>query len=304
MRARLPLTVVLVSALAGCGRSQWPEPPPVDQAQYQKTYAEWRDGQQETAAYAIRILGIWPLQDGDTPFGADPSLPIVLPAAAAPGRAGVFRRAGEKVTVIPAPGAPLRTADGASVTGPAEIDNELALGSVHLQVIDMGKGRRFVSAADDNHPALENLPMVETYPLDARWRVAARFDAFDAPKPVRVPDVRGGVVDFFARGQLVFKVNEQELRLTALGEPESSELFVMFKDETNGSTTFGGYRLLSAAVVPNGEWTVLDFNLAGNPPCAYSSYTTCPLPPPENRLTVAIEAGEKRFPAAQELSHQ
>ena len=77
----------------------------------------------------------------------------------------------------------------------------------------------------------------------------------------------------------------------------------MFKDATNASTTYG-YRMLDAPVVAKGEWTVLDFNLASNPPCAYSSYTTCPLPPPENRLAVAIEAGEKRFPTGRGFAQQ
>jgi uncharacterized protein (DUF1684 family) len=102
----------------------------------------------------------------------------------------------------------------------------------------------------------------------------------------------------------VFKVQDQELRLTALGVPGSGQFFVMFKDQTNGSTTYGGYRILAPAVVDGGRWTVLDFNVASNPPCAYSRYTTCPLPPPENRLAVAIEAGERRFPAAQGFSPQ
>ena len=304
MDARLALSVVLAASLAECARDRWPDPPAIDEAQYQKEYKEWQDQQQQTAAYAIGILGIWPLQEGDTLFGADASLPIVLPARVAPGTAGVFRRAGANITVIPAPGAPLRNSDGTLVKGPTEVENELALGSVSLQVFDMSEGRRFVMASDEDHPALKNLPMVDAYPLNPQWRVAARFDAFDAPKPVRVPDVRGGLVDFVAPGQLVFRVHDQELRLTALGVPESDRFFVMFKDSTNASTTYGGYRILAPAVVTNGQWTVLDFNLASNPPCGYSRFTTCPLPPPENRLAVAIEAGEKRFPLAQGFSQQ
>jgi uncharacterized protein (DUF1684 family) len=100
---------------------------------------------------------------------------------------------------------------------------------------------------------------------------------------------------FLALGQLVFRLNEQEQRLTAFGEPGGGEFFVMFKDPTNQTTTFAGYRILTPAVVDNGEWTVLDFNFAFNPPCAYSSFTLCPLPPPENRVSVPVEAGLKRL---------
>jgi uncharacterized protein len=174
-----------------------------------------------------------------------------------------------------------------------------AQASVELIETSTEDGRQFVMAFDRNHPAATNPPDVESYPLDPKWRVAARFEAIDPPRPVRVPDVRGGFMHFTAVGTLVFRVNGQEMRLTAFGERDSDELFVMFKDPTNQSTTYGGYRIVLPKVVKPGEWTVLDFNLAMNPPCAYSPYTTCPLPPPENKLPVAIEAGLKRLPSAQ-----
>jgi uncharacterized protein (DUF1684 family) len=153
----------------------------------------------------------------------------------------------------------------------------------------------FVNALDDEHPLLEDLPMVQAYPVDQRWRVAARFDAFEAPKPMRIADVRGGSIEYPAVGRLTFRIGNQEQQLTAFAFPGDDEFFLMFKDATNATTTYGA-RIMHARIVAKGEWTVLDFNVASNPPCAYSPYTTCPMPPPENRLAVAIEAGEKRFP--------
>jgi uncharacterized protein (DUF1684 family) len=131
--------------------------------------------------------------------------------------------------------------------------------------------------------------------------VAARFDAFDRPKPVQVADVRGGTRNYTAVGELVFQLpaHGEDLRLTAFGDEEWEDFFVMFKDPTNRTTTYAGYRMVLPKVVKNGEWTVIDFNFASNPPCAYSQFTTCPLPPPENRLNVAVEAGLKRLPSAQ-----
>jgi uncharacterized protein (DUF1684 family) len=294
---RLGFSIVVAVALAACARSTWPDPPAIDQAQYDKQYEEWRAGQQETAVYASKIVGIWPLPDGDTPFGADASLPIVLPVKAVPAKAGVFRRAGETITVIPASGVDLRTADGKPISGPSP-ETELALGSVRLTVMTLADGRRFVDAADEEHPLLKSLPMIQTYPVDPRWRVAARFDAFDTPKPIRVGDVRGGSSEEMAAGVLTFRVNGEEHRLTVFQWPGSDEFSMMFKDTTSATTTYGS-RLLRSQVVGNGEFTVIDFNRAGNPPCAYSQYTTCPLPPKENHLALAIEAGEKRFPAGQ-----
>ena len=110
-----------------------------------------------------------------------------------------------------------------------------------------------------------------------------------------MPDVRGGTIDVTAVGQLVLRIAGREHRLTALNPSEQEPFWVMFKDATNGSSTYGGYRVLWVPRVRDGDWTVVDFNMAGNPPCAYSPHTLCPLPPKENTLAVAVEAGEKRF---------
>jgi hypothetical protein len=155
----------------------------------------------------------------------------------------------------------------------------------------------FVDGRDTNAAALKDLH-IDTFPLDQKWRVAARFDAFERPKTIKIATTRGTVNDETAVGQLVFQLRGQEFRLTALGEPGRDQFFVMFKDDTNGMTTFSGYRMLSPKAVTNGKWTVLDFNLAENPPCAYSKFTMCPLPPKENRLALAVEAGVKRHPTA------
>lgn len=304
MNRRVAMALVTAAVAAACGREPWPAPPVVDDTQYRTQYDEWRNAQQQTAEYAIRIAGIWPLNEGDTPFGSDPALPIVLRSPAVPPRAGTFRRTGETVRVEPAAGAPLM-ADGSLVMSAADVHGSLELGSISLEVVSMGEGtasRRFVTAWDAQHPDAQDLPPIETFPVDRRWRVAARFDAFDTPKPLRVADVRGGFMDMVAPGELVFRVDGDEMRLTAIGEPGREEFFVMFKDATNGRTTYGGYRILVPRAVADGEWTVLDFNMAFNPPCAYSRFTTCPLPPRENRLAMAIEAGEKRYAAGQGYS--
>ncbi len=277
MTARRLTLVVAMLAIAGCSRDPWPEPPAVDQAQYQKDYDAWRAEQREGLSQVLPIVGIWQVKEGETPFGSDPALPIVLPAKQFSPRAGVIRRAGDDVRIVPEP----------------------ASGPIELIVTSAGDERRWLMGIDASHPAAKNPPELEAYPLDARWRVPARFDAFDKARPVRVPDVRGGEMESMATGALVFRFDGREMKLTAFGEPGSDDLFVMFKDPTNQSTTYRGYRILSPKAAKDGEWTVVDFNFAMNPPCAYSKFTTCPLPPPENKLPVSIEAGLKRLPAVE-----
>jgi hypothetical protein len=294
----LACLMALAGLLFGCGADRWPDPPPLDRSIYQVRYQEWLDQRRAVAAEAARLIGVWALPEGETPFGSDTALPIVLPVPPAPLRAGVFRREADKITVLPATSTALRWEDGAPVTRPADVDGVLALGSLRLLVEGVGEGlsgRRFVTAWDEDRVVSHNPPAIETYPIDQEWRLAARFVAFDAPKAIEVGDVRGGVQYFVAPGQLVFRVRGHDLRLTALTEPEGQEFFLMFRDETNRSTTYSGYRVLFAAAVGDGAWTVLDFNFAANPPCAYSPYTLCPLPPAENRLAIAVTAGEKRF---------
>ena len=256
--------LLFVVCAAGCGRDKWPAPPPVDQAKYQQEYADFKKEQLETAAYALPLVGAWSLDEGDT----------TIP------RAGVFHRKGNDVTVTPA------------VAGPPFV-----IGTVHYEVFPVPPDGMMVTGSDAADPLLKNLE-IETYPIGPKWRVAARFEAFDKPKVVSIASTRGPAHDQTAPGQLVFQVDGREFRLTALTESGSDQFFVMFKDDTNGKTTFSGYRMLSAPVVPNGQWTVLDFNMARNPPCAYSKFTMCPLPPRENRIAMAVEAGVKRHPTA------
>jgi len=294
--------LVVIALVVGCGREPWPVPPAVEQTKYEADHRAWRENQRGLLSDVLSIVGVWPLPEGDTPFGSDAALPIVLPLSGAPIRSGVFRREGKAVTVIPAPGSPLRHPDGRPVSDAMLLEEDIWIGSLLLFVADAGDERRWVTARDMKHPAIASPPALEAYPLDSRWRVSARFDAFESPKPVQVPDVRGGSMNFLSVGQLVFQLNGQEQRLTAFGEPGGGEFFVMFKDPTNQTTTYGGYRILTPTVVNGGEWTVIDFNFAFNPPCAYSRYTLCPLPPRENTLPVAVEAGLKRLPSAQGYS--
>ena len=293
---------VIASLVVACGSERWPSPPGVEQTKYEADYRAWRETQQGLISDVLSIVGVWPLEEGETAFGSDETLPIVLPLSGQPNRAGVFRRDGAMISVVPTPDSALRLADGRPVREAMTLEQEVWIDSLLLYVADAGDERRWLTARDMKHSSITNPPSLEMYPLDAKWRVSARFDAFQSPKPVQVSDVRGGAMNFLALGQLVFRLNGKEHRLTAFGEPGGGEFFVMFKDPTNLTTTYPGYRILTPALVNGGEWTVIDFNFAFNPPCAYSRYTLCPLPPPENTLPVAVEAGLKRLPSAQGYS--
>ena len=112
---------------------------------------------------------------------------------------------------------------------------------------------------------------------------------------VQIPTIYNTVRDEPAAGALVFELNGEELRLDALPEPSTNELFVIFGDPTNRTDTYQAGRYIYVDMPGDGRTTVIDFNKAYNPPCVFTEYATCTLPPPQNQLALAVTAGEKRY---------
>jgi hypothetical protein len=142
-----------------------------------------------------------------------------------------------------------------------------------------------------NEPRL-NFHGLKWYPISNKYRVTAKFEAFSEPKEVLIPNVLGTNFKMKSDGILKFKLNGKEYSLQPV--EEGDHLFIIFRDLTSKADTYGAGRFLYAEKPVNGK-VVLDFNKAENPPCAFTAFATCPLPPPQNRLNVAIPAGEKRY---------
>jgi uncharacterized protein (DUF1684 family) len=131
------------------------------------------------------------------------------------------------------------------------------------------------------------------YPPHPRWRVAGRYVPFDEPRPTTVGAVVDGLEHVYdAPGRIEFELDGRPLSLTAFPGSGPGELLVLFTDATSGATTYAANRSLRVSPASDGS-VVLDFNRATNLPCAYTDLATCPLPPAENRLPVAVEAGEQ-----------
>lgn len=131
------------------------------------------------------------------------------------------------------------------------------------------------------------------FPIDESYRVTARFEALPEPKEVLIPNVLGGHFKMKSPGILKFPLKGKEYSLQPV-EEEDGSLFIIFRDGSNESETYKAGRFLHADKVVSGQ-AVLDFNKAENPPCAFTPFATCPLPPPQNSLDVEIKAGEKRY---------
>jgi uncharacterized protein (DUF1684 family) len=154
------------------------------------------------------------------------------------------------------------------------------------------RGNQFgVRLRDAENPAIKNLTAIETFPIDPVWRVEATLELFDPPKTVPIQNVLGMTTDEISPGELVFGLQGQTCRLEAI--VSGDDLFIMFTDETSGVETYGAGRYMYVNKPGEDGKIVLDFNKAYNPPCVFTEYATCLLPPEQNHIPVRITAGEK-----------
>lgn len=150
---------------------------------------------------------------------------------------------------------------------------------------------------DTNAESRKNFKGLQYFPISAKWRVEARFVAFNPPKHVSITNVLGMVTDEIAPGELLFNVDGKEVRLEPILEQGEKDYFIIFKDATSGKETYAAARYVYAPPPVNGK-TVIDFNKAYNPPCTFTPFATCPLPPQQNRLPFRVEAGELKYAGA------
>lgn len=249
-------------------------------AGYTDEIRAWRE-QRERALKApggwLTVAGLFWLKPGPNAFGTDASNAIVLPPGSAPARAGVFTFAEGKIAV---------TLEGRTRELRPDAD-QLAVG--RLELLPIRRGDRYGIRMKDPESAFRRgFKGLEWFAPREAWRITARFVA--EPRRLSVPNVLGQTEAQPCPGYAVFQLNGRELRVYPT--QEGQRLFFVFRDQTAGKGTYGAGRFLYADLPRDGK-VVLDFNKAYNPPCAFTPYATCPLPPGENRLPVRIEAGEK-----------
>lgn len=243
------------------------------------------------------LVGLFWLDEGENAFGSDPGGKVILPEGKAPKNAGVLVRKGEAVELRAAPGTKI-TSDGQPVTSLALTSDAkgkptvLEMGSLSFFVIQRGD-RVGVRIKDRESAALAAFHGLETYPAQRAWRIEARFEPYDPPKPIQIPNILGQVAEDTSPGAIVFDWQGKTYRLDTTGSVEEG-LSLIFADETNGKETYGAGRFLETGPPRDGK-VVVDFNLAYNPPCAFTAYATCPLPPAQNKLALRVEAGEKKY---------
>jgi len=299
--APLLLIALLAAATLWAVDVKAPAPDRPDPAAYRKEIEAWRKERAEGLKREdgwLTLVGLYWLQPGENRFGSDPGNPVILPKGKSPAVAGVFVREGDAVTIRVEPGVAI-TADGGEVKpGMAlavDADGKptmLELGSLKFYLIKRGD-RLGVRIKDRENPTLAAFKELDNYPIQPAWRIVARFEPYK-DKKIPITNIVGQVQDNPSPGAVVFDRGGKTYRLDALeGSPEGG-LFLLFGDKTNGKETYGAGRFLDTDPPKDGK-VVVDFNTAYNPPCAFTAFATCPLPPPQNKLPIAVGAGEKKF---------
>lgn len=295
MRSAVMFITVTASLFAGvASAADTPAQPSVDPA-YQQSFEKWKtELVDDLKQNWLSLAGLFWLKAGENSFGTDPASAIVFPKG--PTHAGIFELQGKDVTLKLASGVQATVAGKPVTTIKLDPDTSghptmVELGSLRFKVIVRGD-RIGIRLKDLDSEAAKNYRGPMFFPLDLSYRLTATWLPADGKKTVDVPNVLGDVTPTPVAGTAVFKINGQEYRLTDLGGDPAKGLFFVFNDLTSKTDTYPGGRFLDADPVANGT-VVLDFNRAYNPPCAVTPYATCPLAPKDNRLAVAIPAGEK-----------
>lgn len=261
-------------------------------SEFETDIAAWRRAR-EAALKAdggwLTVAGLFWLHEGASTFGKDASNEIALPDG--PAHGGALELHGGKVMV---------TAGGTSREVAHDSADAVKVGRLSLFVIQRGN-KYGIRLKDPDSEYRRNFHGIEYFPARPEYRVNARFVA--EPHTVSILNILGQTENYESPGYAAFQLEGREFRLRPYLEgPEEKQLFYVFRDQTSGKETYGGGRFFYSDMPRDGQ-VVLDFNKAYNPPCSFTPYATCPLPSPENRLPIRIEAGEKKYEHGPEGSH-
>jgi hypothetical protein len=245
----------------------------------------------------LAVAGLFWLKPGANVAGSAAGSDIVLPKKAA-GRMGVFELKDGRVTFtadaaahVTAMGKPLGSAP---VEAPTSDLRALVTGDLSMFLIRR-EDRYGIRLRDLNSLMRRRFTGLRYYPVRPVYRVRARFVPYSSPRKIAVPNVLGQAPEMVSPGYVTFALNGRQLRLEPVYETdERKDLFFIFKDPTSRDATYPAGRFLHAPLPTDGVVT-LDFNKAYNPPCAFTDFATCPLPPKQNQLAVRIEAGELAY---------
>ncbi len=269
-------------------------------AEYTKQIETWRAQRVERLKAPngwLSLIGLHWLKDGRNSVGSAKDNDVVL--AKGPAHLGAVTVKDGKATIE------LDAKAGATIDGKKAKSAELlddshekpttiAFGTASFYLVDRS-GKKGLRVKDSAAETRTHFLGIDNYPIDASWRVEAKWEPFTPAHSLDIPTVLGTVDKMPVPGKAVFTRDGKTYELLpVLEEPDAKEVWFIFADRSSGKETYGSGRFLYADMPKDGR-IVIDFNKAYNPPCAFTPYATCPLAPPENRLDLSVTAGEKKY---------
>ena len=291
------IAVILTAAVfTACEQQELGQAPLPDD--YLQQVEEWKSERVESLTAQtgwMRLAGMYWLNEGENTFGSAPDNDIQFPIGTIPAYTGVFIVENGQVRMV--------VENGMEVTYENELVDEMIIydgdhaseimhGSLEWVVIERGDLMGIRLYNKDNEK-VDQFTGFETYPVDPEWRREARFVPNPEGSTISIINVLGQQEDVNSPGYLEFTINEELYTLDAI--ESTDQMFIIVGDETNRTETYQAGRYMYIDYPEEGsDLTVIDFNKVYNPPCAFSKFTTCQRPPPQNRLDVEIKAGELR----------
>ncbi|HXG58756.1 MAG TPA: DUF1684 domain-containing protein [Thermoanaerobaculia bacterium] len=290
---------LLLLVLASCAAETPQEPPAAAAAKpamnaksHEEEILEWRRKRVERLTSEdgwLTLVGLAWLEEGTNTIALPSKPPVKV----------TITLEGGTVTLAPEKGVAI---DGRPVAQPTLLRDDtdpsgptiVSAGTLRFHVIRRAS-RYGIRMKDPEAPARKNFRGLDYFPIDPKWRVEARFTPFPEPKRVTITNVLGFTTEEISPGTLTFSVDGRSYTLQPILEQGETDYFVIFKDATSGKETYAAARYVYVPPAGADGMTVIDFNKAYNPPCVFTKFATCPLPPPQNRLPIRVEAGEKDY---------
>lgn len=296
MKPLLLISFILAGVFTACSQQELGQAPVPEN--YEEEIEQWKADRLESLTAPtgwMRLAGMYWLDEGENTFGSGPENDVRFPEGTIPETAGTFYVENDRVRLSVSDDVEI-THDGNQVDELVVFDDEnapeLEYGTLHWFIIKRGDllGIRLYNKENEK---VDQFTGFDSYPVDPEWRREARFIPSQEGTTIPIINILGQLEDLPSPGTLEFTVDGERYTLDAI---ESTErMFIILGDETNRTETYQAGRYMYIDYPEDGSnRTVVDFNKAYNPPCSYSKFTTCQLPPPQNRLDVEITAGELR----------
>lgn len=297
------LVVATAAATAFAACADTPKLPALDAATHKASWEDWKGKRTaflSTPGRPMSYSGLTWIHEGPNTVGGDSTNVVRLPGRDVPPRIGVLIRTGREVRFEPIAGLPITIDSQPATTKVLATDavpkpSVVSVGTAGFKImqrVDSLGVRTFDADRVSPEAIAKEIAPLEYFPLDAAWRIPGKLVRREKPETVAVATSSGVAEVHIILGTVDTKIGAQDLHLVAMEGTGKTDLFFTFSDESSGEDTYG-FRFMHAALDTVTDVVALDFNFAYNPDCAFSAFTTCPLPPDGNRIGVRIPAGER-----------